>query len=251
MRAQPATERDGLAGVWVRADPYDFPYNGDLRPENTVVMVIDMQKDFCATGGYFHSMGYDVAPMIDLIGPIRRVLAAARERKFHVMHTRQGRRPDLSDLPEVARFRSRNGGAEIGSPGPMGRFMIRGEAGFQIIDELAPAPDEPVIDKAGSGAFYGTDLELLLHRYGIANMVFTGITTDVCVHTTIREATDRGFDCLLLEDCCAATVASNHRAALNMIKQEGGYFGSVATSDAFVDAISPKAQSPGGRSAPG
>ena len=228
--------------AYVPADPYDFPFNGDLRPENTVVIVIDMQKDFCAAGGYFQSMGYDVSPMMAAVEPSRRVLAAARARNFHVMHTRQGRRPDLSDLPEVARWRSRNGGAEIGTPGPMGRFMIRGEAGFEIIDELAPEPGEPVIDKAGSGAFYGTDLELLLHRYGITNMVFTGITTDVCVHSTIREATDRGFDCLLLEDCCAATVASNHAAALSMIKQEGGYFGSVASSDAFVDAITQEAQ---------
>ena len=235
--ARSTTAIDSSMQVYVRADPYDFPYNGDLRPENTVVMVIDMQRDFCSAGGYFHSMGYDVSPVMATVNPIRRVLAAARRREFHIMHTRQGRRPDLSDLPEVARWRSQNGGAEIGSPGPMGRFMIRGEEGFQIIDELKPERDEPVIDKAGSGAFYGTDLELLLHRYGIANMVFTGITTDVCVHSTIREATDRGFDCLLLENCCAATVASNHAAALSMIKQEGGYFGSVATSDAFVDAI--------------
>ncbi|MDJ0951677.1 MAG: isochorismatase family cysteine hydrolase [Alphaproteobacteria bacterium] len=237
MTMRPAIAAEGATEVYVRADPYDFPFNGDLRPENTVVMVIDMQKDFCASGGYFHAMGYDVAPMMAVVEPIRRVLAAARGREFHIMHTRQGRRPDLSDLPEVARWRSRRGGAEIGAPGPMGRFMIRGERGFQIIDELRPEQDEPVIDKAGSGAFYGTDLELLLHHNGIVNMVFTGITTDVCVHSTIREATDRGFDCLLLEDCCAATLRSNHVAALSMIKQEGGYFGSIATSDAFVDAI--------------
>ncbi|MCP4328192.1 MAG: cysteine hydrolase [Alphaproteobacteria bacterium] len=201
-------------------------------------MVIDMQKDFCDEGGYFHAMGYDVSAMRALIEPIGKVLAAARTQGFPVMHTRQGKRPDLSDVPEVARWRSRNGGAEIGSPSPLGRFMIRGEAGFEIVDELSPVPGEPVIDKAGASAFFATDLDLLLRSQGIRNIVFTGITTDVCVHSTMRAAADRGYDGLLLEDCCAATVASNHTAALSMIKQEGGYFGSVSNAADFIGAIS-------------
>jgi len=221
----------------VRADPYDFPFDGDLRSGTTAVVVIDMQKDFCMSGGFFDAMGYDVAPMMAVVPPIRRVLDAARGAGYPVIHTRQGRRADLSDVPEVARFRSRNGGAEIGAEGPLGRFMIRNEEGFQIIDELQPVAGEPVIDKAGNGAFYATDLELVLRAQGVTNLVFTGITTDVCVHTTIREAVDRAFDCLLLEDCCAATVDTNHVAALSMIKQEGGCFGCVGTAEAFVAAI--------------
>lgn len=223
--------------IYVSADPYDFPYDGDLRAENTAVMVIDMQKDFCLGGGYFDAMGYDVAPMQAVVGPIREVLAAARTRSFHVIHTRQGKRRDLADVPEVARWRSRVGGAEIGTAGPLGRFLIRGEEGHEIVPELAPEAGEPVVDKAGTGAFYGTDLELLLRGRGIVNLVFTGITTDVCVHTTMREASDRGFDGLLLEDCCAATVAENHLAAISMIKQEGGLFGAVAASRDFVAAL--------------
>ncbi len=222
---------------FVAADPYRFPFDGGLRPENTAIMVIDMQNDFCADGGFFATMGYDVAPMMAVVEPIRRVLEAGRSAGFHIIHTRQGRRADLADVPEVARFRSRIGGAEIGAPGPLGRFMVRGEAGFQIIDELRPMADEPVIDKAGNGAFYATDLELVLRSLGVVNLVFTGITTDVCVHTTIREAIDRAYDCLLLADCCAATVQANHDAALDMVRQEGGVFGCVGDSAAFVAAV--------------
>jgi nicotinamidase-related amidase len=222
---------------YVPAEPYDFPFDGDLRPGNTAVLVIDMQRDFCLAGGYFDSMGYDVAPMQAAIAPIQAVLAAARGTGFHVIHTRQGKRPDLSDAPAVTRFRSKLGGAEVGVPGPLGRFLIRGEEGHEILAELAPEPGEPVVDKAGTGAFYGTDLELLLRGRGIVNLVFTGITTDVCVHSTMREASDRCFDGLLLSDCCAATVPSNHDAALSMIVQEGGCFGTVAHSRAFIDAI--------------
>ena len=224
--------------TYVPADPYPFPFDGDLRPGNSAVLVIDMQKDFCLAGGYFAAMDYDVAPMQAVIAPIRAVLAAARGAGFHVIHTRQGKRADLSDAPPVTRFRSRLGGAEVGAPGPLGRFLIRGEEGHEIVSELAPKPGEPVVDKAGTGAFHGTDLELLLRGQGIVNLVFTGITTDVCVHTTMREASDRGFDGLLLGDCCAATVAANHDAALSMIVQEGGCFGTVAPSKAFIEAIS-------------
>ena len=224
--------------TYVPADPYPFPFDGELRPGNTAVLVIDMQKDFCLAGGYFDAMDYDVTPMQAAIGPIQAVLAAARGAGFHVIHTRQGRRADLSDAPPLTLFRSRLGGAEVGVPGPLGRFLIRGEEGHEIISDLAPEPGEPVIDKAGTGAFHGTDLELVLRSQGIANLVYTGITTDVCVHTTLREASDRGFDGLLLGDCCAATVPANHDAALSMIVQEGGCFGTVAPSKAFIEAIS-------------
>jgi nicotinamidase-related amidase len=243
-RARSDLTREGNALTFapVAADPYLWPFDGAWTPADTALMLIDLQVDFCKEGGYVHQMGESVADTGAVIEPTRRTLEAARVAGLHVIHTREGHRPDLSDLNPNKLWRSERAGAAIGSPGPCGRILTRGEPGWEIVPELTPLPAEPVIDKPGKGAFHATDLDMLLQRAGIRNLIFTGVTTDCCVHTTMRDANDRGYECLLLSDCCAATSRANHEAILRFTVMGHGLFGCVAPSSALLAALGAEAE---------
>ena len=202
----------------------------------TAFLIIDMQRDFLEPGGFGESLGNDVSRLAAAIGPCQAVLRAAREAGLLVLHTREGHRPDLSDAPPAKVARGDPSG-RIGAMGPMGRILIRGEPGHDIVAALAPAPGEPVIDKPGKGAFYQTDLDLMLRNRGVETLLVAGVTTEVCVHTTVREANDRGYRCVVLADCCASYFPEFHAAGLAMIKAQGGIFGWVSTSAAAVAAL--------------
>ena len=218
--------------ITVEAAPYEFVCD----PARTALLVIDMQRDFLEPGGFGAMLGNDVAPLRRAVAPTRRVLDAFRARGLPIIHTREGHRPDLSDCPPSKRRRGRLA-TGIGDPGPMGRILVRGEPGHDIVPELTPAPGEPVIDKPGKGAFYATDLEARLGALGVESLVITGVTTEVCVHTTVREANDRGYECLVLEDCVASYFPDLHAAALAMVRAQGGIFGWVSDSSRLLRAL--------------
>lgn len=225
----------------VQADPYAWPYDGNFKPENTALIVIDMQIDFCGVGGYVDKMGYDLSLTRAPIEPIKKLMGTMRKLGFHIIHTREGHRPDLSDLPANKLWRSRRAGTDgvgIGDKGPQGRILVRGEPGWEIIDELAPLPGEVVIDKPGKGSFCQTDLELILKNRGIKTLIVCGVTTEVCVHTTVREANDRGYECLVPADCAASYFPDFHETALRMIQAQGGIFGWVSDSASVIAALS-------------
>lgn len=216
----------------IEADPYPFPF----EPSRAALLIIDMQRDFLEPGGFGAALGNDVGHLRSAIAPTRAVLAAARARGLAVLHTREGHRPDLGDLHPAKRLRG-NHATTIGDAGPMGRILVRGEAGHAIIPELAPLAGEPVIDKPGKGAFYATDLDAILAARGIRQLLIAGVTTEVCVHTTLREANDRGFDCLVMRDCTGSYFPAFHAAALAMVSAQGGIFGWVAPSAAVLAAL--------------
>lgn len=220
----------------IEADPYAFA----LRLQTAALLIIDMQRDFLELGGFGEALGNDVARLRPAIEPTRRLLMAWRETGGLVIHTREGHRPDLSDLPDTKRDRGR-GRLTIGQQGPMGRILVHGEPGHAIIPELAPVAGEPVIDKPGKGAFFATDLPAILQARHITQLVVAGVTTEVCVSTTVREANDRGYECLVMADGCASYFPDFHAAALRMISAQGGIFGWVGSTEAVIDALGERA----------
>lgn len=219
----------------IRACPHPWPRVGPLVPQRTALMVVDMQLDFCEERGYMGHMGYDMESLRAPIEPIVRVLQSSRLAGLHIIYTRQGYRSDFADVPRHKRACS---SSVVGKEGPLGRMLVRNEPGWHIIPELAPRMGEPIVDKTANGAFYGTDLESVLRSLEVGSIAFCGNTIDVCVHTTLRDANDRGYECLLIEDCCGAVDPDLHAAAVKMVKVEDGVFGSVTDSNTFVQDLS-------------
>ncbi|MGF6155861.1 nicotinamidase-related amidase [Ensifer sp. KUDG1] len=217
--------------MMIEAQPFDFPYDGKLVPAQTALMVIDLQIDFCSPNGYFASMGYDPAPLAAIVPAVNRVIAAARQAGCLIIHTRQGYRADLADMTPYEKWRRKRSGLENT------QVLLRSSPGFQLLPELDVADTDVIIDKTCNSSFTYTDLEHVLRSQGITHMLLTGCTTDVCVHTTLREACDRNFQCLTISDCCASGEQWAHEAAINMISIENGIFGTVSTSDAVIAGL--------------
>jgi biuret amidohydrolase len=211
------------------------PFALDFDPKTTALVIIDMQRDFVLPGGFGEMLGNDTSLLLAAVPPLEKVLAKAREKKIFVIHTREGHRADLSDCPSAKL--TRGGKTFIGSEGPMGRILVRGEQGHDIIHQLYPIPGEPIIDKPGKGSFHATDLHQILMDRGIKTLIVCGVTLEVCVHTTVREANDRGYECVVLSDCVASYFPEFQRVGLEMIKAQGGIFGWVSNSDNFIKAI--------------
>ena len=221
----------------VNAHPYSFPIWGSFDSACTALLIKDMQRDFCDLMGYVHTRGEDVTPLRAIIPAIQNVLQQDRSQGIRVIYTREGHRPDLSDLPSGKRLKTALSGAEIGSRGPLGRLLVRGEPGWEIIPEIHPQANDQIIDKPGTGAFYSTDLEHILRMQGIEDVILIGVTTGVCVTTTAREASDRGFNVLVLEDCCAEPIILNHDRPIELLVVEEGYIAAVSESSEFIDAL--------------
>jgi nicotinamidase-related amidase len=221
----------------IPAKPYPFSFD----PAHAALLIIDMQRDFVEPGGFGAALGNDVSQLRGSIEPLKALLAAARQAGLFTMHTREGHKPDLSDLHETKRVRGR-GAMTIGDPGPMGRILIVGEPGHDIIPELYPIAGEPVIDKPGKGAFYNTELTEIVAERGLTQLIVCGVTTEVCVHTTVREANDRGIECLVLSDCTASYFPEFHETALRMIAAQGGIFGWVSDSTSVIAALTAPAE---------
>ncbi|MBT9385928.1 cysteine hydrolase [Pseudooceanicola sp. CBS1P-1] len=214
---------------------YPWPFDGDLRPDNTALLVIGMQRDYLCAGGWLDCAGHDIAPLAALSAPLGSTLSALRRAGLAVLHLREGHRPDLNDLPETKRWRSARMGAEIGHPGPLGRHLVRGAPGTDLV--LPALPGEDIIEVTGRSGFYGTDLDALLRLRGLRNLVLAGALTDGMVQATLREANDRGYECLVLEDLCASTSPAQHAEQIRMFALAGGLWGSVGRSADLLAAL--------------
>lgn len=216
----------------IRATPFDFPYDGRLVPQDTALLVIDLQEDFLSPTGYFARKGYDPSPLRAILPTVNRLIAAARAAGLAIVHTRQGYRADMADMTAYEKWRRKRAGLD-GTD-----ILLRSSPGFQIVADIEVRPEDIIVDKTCNGAFTYTDLELVLRARGITHLMFTGCTTDVCVHTTLREACDRNFQCLTIADACASGDGRAHEAALHMVTVEDGVFGALASSEAVIAALS-------------